>query len=420
MFAFHETTRRRICRTAFVLMCLAPTLWTAAWIIERRLPTYGAAQAVRLSNLLQVRAELTGYGEPRPQSVRCAQLTLTDPATGQAVARLQEVRLRSTGGGSMITAERVTVDAPQVGVLARKISSWLMAERAETTDFYVERLVINFPSTDANKTTREIALGAAQARVQRNATGATQLRLAIRSLGSPPADKPVAQFAVERSSNAKGIVTANLETSLPIPPPALAGVPGMDGLDAETMFTGAVQWTFDHTGQAGIVSGRLEGMELQALLPPGSPHAAVGRATVTIAELRWRDRRIERLEGATVVEKAAVSASLLTAAAKHLYCVPMSDGVAASDSAPMIAVDRLACRFVLDQKGLTLTGDMPPAEKLPAGCLATSGGVALIMQPQYVDVPAGAWVQFVAGPANSWVPASAGAVKVAERLPLPQ
>jgi hypothetical protein len=84
----------------------------------------------------------------------------------------------------------------------------------------------------------------------------------------------------------------------------------------------------------------------------------------------------------------------------------------------MAAVDRLACRFVLDRKGLTLTGEAPAADNLP-GCLATSGGARLLMQPQYVDIPAGAWVQFVTGPAASWVPASAGAVKLAERLPLP-
>jgi hypothetical protein len=99
--------------------------------------------------------------------------------------------------------------------------------------------------------------------------------------------------------------------------------------------------------------------------------------------------------------------------------VQLSDGVAKSGSKELIDVDRLACRFVLDRKGLTVTGDMPPADDLPAGCLATSGGVGLLMQPQYVDVPAGAWVQFVAGPAKSWLPASAGAIKVAERLPLP-
>lgn len=420
MFAFHETTRRRICRTAFVLLCLAPTLWTAAWIVQRRLPTHGAAQAMRLSTLLQVRAELTGYGEPRPQTVRCAGLNLTDLATGRSLVRLQGVRLRGHGGGSVISAERVTVDAPQIGALASRISSWLMAEHSDVTDLRIERLAINLPSAEASNTSREVVLGVLQARVERDATGAAQLRVAVRPPESPPADKPGVQFVVQRSStNAERAVTAILETALPLPTCALAGVPGMGGLDADSSFTGVVQWAFDRTELAGVARGRLKGVELDALIPPGSPHAATGRANVTLTELRWRDRRVERLEGALAVENAAVSASLLAAAAKHLYCVPMSDGVKAPGAAPMIVVDELACRFVLDRQGLTLTGDMPPAEKLPAGCLATSGGVALLMQPQYVDVPAGAWVQFVAGPANSWMPASAGAVKVAERLPLP-
>jgi hypothetical protein len=421
MFAFHETTRRRICRTAFVLLCLAPTLWTAAWIIQRRLPTYGAAQAMRLSNSLQVRAELMGYGEPRPQSVRCARLTLSDPATGQALVRMQAVRVHRNGAGSVISAADVTIDVLQFGALASKACSWLTDEHASATDFQIGQLTLNLPSAGADDAQLSIVLDSVQARAERDATGAAQLRIAVRPPGTSPIDKPGVQFFVRRSSaGPESAATAILETALPLPASALAGVPGLDALDAEASFTGAIQWTIGRTGLSGVAKGRLEGVALEDLFPLGSPHVATGRVSVTLAELRWRDRRLERLEGSLAAVNAEVSESVLAAAAKHLYCVPVSDGVALEDLAPMIAVDRLACRFVLNRKGLTLTGDMPLAEKLPAGCLATSGGVALLMQPRYIDVPAGAWVQFVAGPADSWVPASAGAVKVAERLPLPQ
>ena len=31
MFALHETTRRRLCRAGFVLLCVVPTLCVAGW-----------------------------------------------------------------------------------------------------------------------------------------------------------------------------------------------------------------------------------------------------------------------------------------------------------------------------------------------------------------------------------------------------
>jgi hypothetical protein len=412
MFAFHETTRKRICRTAFVLVCLVPTVATAAWIVDRRLPSHAAKQAARLGAFLQVRAELRGYGEPRPKSVRCDAVTLTDGAAGEELVRLRGVRLHHSKGVYLITADGAAIDSQQVGALARKIASWLASPEAPAADVQIGRVTIDVLG-------REVVLGSAKARVDRDSAGAARLRVVIRALNSSPDAKPGVQFVVERPATPDATTVAVLEAATPLPASALAWAPGFDALGAEANFTGVVRWTVNADGVAGAAEGRLDGVELGSVLPAGSPHVAIGRGAVALTEFSWRERRLERLVGALTVEKAEVSTSLLEAAVKHLYCVQASDGVNTTGSKSLIEVDRLALRFVLDRKGLTVTGDMPASAQAPAGCLATSGGVSLLMQPQYVDVPAGAWVQFVAGPATSWVPASAGAVKVAERLPLP-
>jgi hypothetical protein len=88
-------------------------------------------------------------------------------------------------------------------------------------------------------------------------------------------------------------------------------------------------------------------------------------------------------------------------------------------AAELVALDALACRFNLDHRGLTLTSDLPVQQSLPEGCLATSGGRPLLMQSPYL-LPAGAWVQFVAGhPASPWAPATLEAAEILEHLPLP-
>jgi hypothetical protein len=413
MFAFHETTRKRICRTAFVLLCLVPTVATAAWIVDRRLPSHAAAQAARVGAFLQVQVELAGYREPRPNSIRCDAVTLADGAAGGALVRLQGIRLVNLGGTYSITADGATIEPRQVAVLASKLASWLASSEALAADIQIGRIAIDVVG-------REVVLGAAKARLDRDSSGAARLRVVIRALNSSPDEKPSVQVVVERSATKPDATTvAILEAFTPLPAAALAGVPGLDAVDADANFAGVVRWTLNADGVTGAAKCRLDNVELGSVLPVGSPHVAIGRGAVTLTDFSWRQRRLERLVGALTVEMAEVSLSLLAAAVKHLYCVQASDGVNTTGSKLLIDVDRLACRFVLDRNGLTVTGDMPASDRLPAGCLATSGGVCLLMQPQYVDVPTGAWVQFVAGPANSWVPASAEAVKVAERLPLP-
>jgi hypothetical protein len=381
------------------------------WIVQRRQATYGAAQATRLSAVLQVRAELNGYGEPRPRSMQCDGLTLTDPATGRALIHLQKVQLNDRAGACTISAESATIDIEGGGALADKLCLWLRLPAARAIDLRIGRLALSQPAG-------ELVLGAMQARAEQTASMA-RLRVEVRAPGMSAGEKPAVQLMVERSLPNADAISVIMESSATLPAAALACVPGFAGLDAEARFAGMLRWTQGQGGVTGVAKGLLEGVEIGSLLPAGSPHVANGRAAVTLTEYRWRDATLEQLGGKLTVDKAKVSSSLLAAAVKHLYCVQLSDGVAKSGSKELIDVDRLACRFVLDRKGLTVTGDMPPADDLPAGCLATSGGVGLLMQPQYVDVPAGAWVQFVAGPAKSWLPASAGAIKVAERLPLP-
>ncbi len=422
MFAFHETTRKRLCRTAFVILCVAPTLATAAWIVDRRLPSRAATQAARLGGLLQVHAELAGYREPRPGSRRCDALTLADSTTARPLMKLESPRIHGGAGAWSISAETATVDADELSALAPKVAAWLALPELQAVELRIRQFSINLPAVAGRSARPEFMLGDVQARFDRDATGVARLRLAIRPPNSPADDKAPVRLTVERSTASPGAsIRALLETpATPLPASALAAVvPGFNGLNAEATLTGTVEWTIDHAGVAGVAKGRLDDVAIASLLPVGSPHAAKGLATVTLSQWRWRGDRLERLQGAATADDVQLSASLVAAAAKYLYCAEVADGVAVAGTAPMIAIDRLACHFVLDHRGLTLSGDLPQSVAAPTGCLATSRREPLLLQPPYVDIPAGAWVQFVAGPASSWLPATHAAVRMAQRLPLP-
>lgn len=422
MFAFHETTRKRICRTAFIALCLAPTLATAAWIVDRRLPSRTATQAARLGALLQTKAELAGYREPRPGSMRCDQLALDDSTSGEPLVRFQGVRLHRREATWSVFVEAATVDAEHLDGLAAKVGAWLALPELQSADLRVGRLTLTLPSTTTGSTTPVFTLDDLQGRIQRDAEGVAHLQLAGRATDSPAEDKAVVRLAVQRSTAAPGAKSrASLDSSASALPIELLArlVPPLSGLDAKAVLTGSVEWTIDASGVAGVAKGRLSDVALSSLLPAGSPHAVSGRATVAVTVCRWRGARLERLEASATAEDVQASKSLVTAAIKFIYCVQTAEGVAGNGKAQTIALDRLACHFVLDHRGLNLSGDLPQSVEAPTGCLATSGNQPLLLQPPYVDIPAGAWIQFVAGPSDSWLPATEAAVRMAGRLPLP-
>ena len=87
MLHLYDTTRRRICLTAFVLFCVAPTLAVAAWCVAWQLPMHLRAEAERLNAQLGLDVAIDGLRHPRPGTVLYEGLRLSDPETGQSVLR---------------------------------------------------------------------------------------------------------------------------------------------------------------------------------------------------------------------------------------------------------------------------------------------------------------------------------------------
>jgi len=419
MFALHETTRRRVCRAAFIALCIVPTVATAAWIIDRRLPSHSTRQLARLSGLLEARAAMVGYGEPRPGVQRCSGIMLSDSTTGHQLVALTGARLHRRDGAWSLGAESAAVETEQLAALAAKVGAWLVLPGVQLAELRFGRLELATRDA-AEGAARKLALVDVQGRLERGAAGVARLRLTGRPADAPTENSAAMALTVERSVAAEGVsVSVILEPSATAIPVAVfaAVVPGFGGLNADAQFVGGVQWTVDATGKRGAARGRLEGLALSALLPEGSPHTISGRAAANLSDYRWRGERLERVEAAATADAVEASRSLAAAAEKFMYC-QAAPGAARGEESPVV-LDRVALHFVLDHRGFTVFGDLPQSASASGGCLAASGDRPILLQPPYVDIPAGAWIQFVAGPASSWVPATGAAVRMAGRLPLP-
>lgn len=423
MFRLHETTRRRVCRTAFALLCVAPTVATFAWILYEYRPWRVADEQTRLGAPWRVNVRLADWSEPRPNAARTTGLTLVEPVSGRVLAELAELELHRGDGGESIAVQSITLDVARWQVLANRAHAWLLGCDESEMQLNAESLFLSGANAAERFEFRNVQL-----RLERTLGAGVRAQLIARPVGS--ADNVMIRLTLEKPpGDPSAPLHANLDaTTAELPTWLVAAfVPVLSDFGADATFSGSIQWHFAAGQGSGTCQGRLRNVPIASLLLENAPYAAEGRAQVQIAELDWRRQEIERLVGSVDAQNVKMSASLVAAAVKHLFCVPTSAGqlstttgnVAAGDSNSQVAIDRLAAHFELTRSGLTVIGGLAEQPGLPAGCLATSGGQAFLVQSPYFPLSAGAWVQFVAGPSTGWVPATQEAIDVAARLPLP-
>ena len=143
-----------------------------------------------------------------------------------------------------------------------------------------------------------------------------------------------------------------------------------------------------------------------------------GTARLSDGLVRWSAEGVESLGGFVQLDGGMCSASLAAAAVEWLYCKP-ADGQPIVPSAESIAFDRIACWFHFDEQGLTVWGGDTP-ENTRSCILETRNGKPWLREPEYENVFAGRWVDFLLPANGSWLPGSREAVDTANRLPLPK
>lgn len=414
MFALHETTRRIVCRTAFIALCVAPTLAVGAWIGERHWPGRKGRIAQELGQRAGAHVKLDDWRTPRPGLVRSSGLVVSDPRTALKLIEVEGVEVRTGNSARLFSIERATIECEQLGLLAPRAYGWLTNLPAQDQDIRVGTL-------ELKAGTARLLLNNVQGCVQRDSSGRLQARLSGISVGGKSTDPSAVRLTLAASSektNASPVLV--LETSVAIPAPALAAVaPGFGSFGKTATFVGSVRWTLDAPAIRGFMSGRVEQVDLAGLRPEGSPHDLRGLATITLDELRWNGERIERLAGSITGGRAQVSKSLVEAMANILRCPRPTEGLASAIDPSIVELDAIGMRFQLDDHGLTLQGVCKTAGEAASDCLLVSGGRPLVMQPPFQGIPVGALVQALSAPPPAWVPATREAVEMAERLPLP-
>lgn len=457
MFAFHETTRKRICRTGFFALCLAPTCATAAWIADHHLPWRSAAAARRLSDRYHLSVQLTGFREPRPSLLRTAAATIIDPHAAAPLLKLTGVETHC-GETLALSIDEVSLSVADLPALAERLEWSLQRTDARRIDLLIKQLTLNAPVI--------IQLHQLKATIDRDAAGKARLRMLAHTTATPAADaKPLGlsletHVASENADAAHAVVTLDTQqNSLPI---ALLGplVPGAAALNETATFIGIVTWKNSHSlgvpktlAWEGALRGQFTGVDLARLIPPASSHKLQGTATLELTDCGWRDARFTHLAGTLVAAPdARLNGDFLFVARRYLGCRVGTENRELHAAAERFAVadlrlpraeedaalaaefhhlERFACQFDLDAAGIVIAPYASPEDSAGEATegLAIANGHPLLLAAADrqasaesgvftpVRLPAASWLQFMANSTPQWLPFTPEAIETARRLP---
>ena len=431
MFRLHETTRRRLCRTAFVLLCVAPPVAIGGWGALERLSRETTRCQRQLSEQLGLHATLVRVEHPRPGVTRYVGLELTDPETGQTVFRAKQAELTAPVAGAKIG--QVVLVEPQfeaerleslrqllLRAVRREFSQRDVEWRVSAATVEVHTSTGPLSLVDASGGFTSAAMGS-QAWIRFYPTGAEKTprgsdqRVQVRLVRNRQGDLPYTGFA---------LFTHGAE--LPCDP--LLQLVGLDArLGAKSRFRGYaedaganeipdVAVVCNEAGWDATVRGCFVDVDLRRLIGPKSPHQMDGRATLNVAYAKFERGRLAEAECSLVAGPGRVSRSLLTAAIEELGM----RGAEPTAGTGLVSYEQLAARMELDRQGtLTITGD---CDRRASGVVLSGSAPQpplLLVEPKTQPQSVVGLVRMLSPSGDSLVPATQQAAGLLQWLPLP-
>src|SRR5689334_16379987 len=97
MFLLHDSTRRRMCRWAFLALGLLPLLVVTGWCYWVQTDGHRRAHELALSQLVGARVSLEDVTLPTPNITLYHGVTLSDGETGTSIVRIRLIEVERHG-----------------------------------------------------------------------------------------------------------------------------------------------------------------------------------------------------------------------------------------------------------------------------------------------------------------------------------
>lgn len=370
MFAFHETTRRGLCRLAFWLLCVLPAcaIGATSWWVDS--DSYRLAAEQQLSTRFGLAVTFDQIAWTQPDGMRFGKLKLADPETGALLATAVSIEVVERERSLLLSAEGLELHAARLDGLQELVNRQLRLGKPEdriraTTNRLV--VVLN----DQSRITLESAWAqcdftrtAAQARVEfrpvdREHSGVVALRVVRNRQTTPPS----VGFEIDA-------------TQAPLPCSLLAPfVPAIARLGDTCRFRGGMWGIAGPQGWNAELVGKslFEAVDLTTLVAESFPAQLAGQATLVLDGAKMVGGHIEQVHGELKCGGGTIHRELAKTLAEDLTLDAASAGKTFGANHPF---SELAFRFALDAEGLLISGRCQTGPK--GAILVDRFGVAVI------------------------------------------
>lgn len=325
-----QLMRVRICRAAFVLLCLLPTLGFVGWISRaassNSRSTDKALWEDELSRILGLKIRIERVEQPELGRTLLYGVEIFDPEGG-LLARAHAIELARTEAGLVIAAEHPELQASRLARLWETLEGVLRTRgpRDLAIHFTAHSLTLH-EASDVERAARAMTLADVDAQIGESDVG-PWLQATFRrenggdSLG--PGDKPT-QFHVVRCCRGEEERTTRwlVDTGSTWLPcwPLLGAVPEIAVLGPDCEFAGRLTCERKSAGWQTEADVGLHRIDLQRLVSRPFGREISGIADVRLSGLRLRDGKLETVQGEVSAADGRLSQSILQAA---VSCLPM-------------------------------------------------------------------------------------------------
>ena len=426
MFRLHDRVRRRICIAGFFSLCVLPTTLVTLWGAVRHRSGAAAAEAQRLGSRLGVAMRLETVEHLRPGAVRYGGVEAADPETGRPLFRCRAIEARwsttsCAAGGSRPVVALQFAQAELSAEAVERLRALLRAAMESDPAFVDFDARIAAPDLVIAGPDEQHVLRRVEGGVERLADG-VQVEFSLRPACADERENVRVRIVRNRQASppADGFEIDTGGAAMPCALMALA-LPGFAPLAPEGRFRGYL-WASQSrgadgkTGYGGELVGQFDGVDLERLVAPHTPHRLTGRAQVAIQSARFRDGRIEQAVGVVDAGPGTVSRSLLAAAGESLNLVNALGGAALGlGDAEAIPYEQLAFGVVLGSSGVRLHGRCAAP-----GILMADRRQWLLAEPAQTmgPQPVAALIRALAPGRAGSIPATRQAEWLARHLPL--
>ncbi len=410
MFSLHENTKTRLCRLAFLALCVAPTCAVLLWSTFIGSGWYRRAHERAIESRLGWQARLESVSTPLPGTLLYEGLEVFDHDTGQLFARLPFLEIHTSGESTVVRSPfPATVNGTRLDAFLQLMQTLARRSR-ESSSVRFEAGNLTLHLRDGDLTFTDISGGLEGD--QRRAQATLHFRRAM--AGEQTAE--LCQLSVTRHAGATSSAHEIRFSTGPTPLPAVLLAPmwpGVERLGQDCHFTGMVKATEQDGGWETKLSGRLDAIDLDLLISRQFPHKLSGLAQARLKQATFVGGRLENATGSMKAGPGVVSRSLLQSAEMHLHVQAAPQALHGRGN--LVDYHLLCLGFDVGPQGMSLRGEVPNGR----GAILVDRTHVMAIEPPVVSQPVVALVRTLVPHSDVQVPATRETVGLASALPVP-